>query len=426
MRKYNESDVIFWDKSLEDLRNRYDIGIKKQYNTWIRYKCELCGKEAVKTVYSILHTINGFYCHSCALKNKHAEHYGSEEAFQKIQLEKRTKTNIERYGVVNVYQNEAIKEKIKATNLERYGVTSGGNTPEGRAKAKETYFKKTGYYCPTSNPVIMERAKRKSLEKYGTPYPGQSRVVRDKIENTCKDKYGGKSSLCSKDVRDKSKETIKRIYGVDNVSKSELIKAKKVETCRRHYGVEYPSQSEEIMSKYRQKCLDKYGTEYALQAEEVKDKIKATCMKKYGYEWTSLVPEIRAKQIPFCKVNGVKFDSLWEVYVYFYFLRNNIPFEYQVPIEYVINDKRHYYYCDFKRLDTGELLEVKNPACLDDDGNVIQLYTKGISDDEILRRQIILDGKNRCMKENNVKLITDISPYKRWFKEHCDDVVIER
>lgn len=49
----------------------------------------------------------------------------SSEFFNKnkhIILEKTKSTNIERYGVENVFQCEEIKDKIKETNLERYGV----------------------------------------------------------------------------------------------------------------------------------------------------------------------------------------------------------------------------------------------------------------------------------------------------------------
>ena len=36
------------------------------------------------------------------------------------------------------------------------------------------------------------------------------------------------------------------------------------------------------------------------------------------------------------------------------------------------------------------------------------------------------DCKMECMKENNVKIITDISFYKNWFDENCKDLIIEQ
>jgi len=46
------------------------------------------------------------YCKKCTIKK---------------QQEKQKITNLDRYGVVNVFQNEEIKKIIKETNLQRYG-----------------------------------------------------------------------------------------------------------------------------------------------------------------------------------------------------------------------------------------------------------------------------------------------------------------
>jgi hypothetical protein len=58
--------------------------------------------------------------------------------------DKTKKTNLEKYGVENVFQSEDIKEKIKQTNLEKYGVEH-----------------------PLQNKDILEKSKETNIERYG-------------------------------------------------------------------------------------------------------------------------------------------------------------------------------------------------------------------------------------------------------------------
>jgi len=68
---------------------------------------------------------------------------------------KRAKTNVEKYGVENVYASERVKEKIRQTNLERYGVD----------------------YSWQSD-AVKEKSKVTSLARYGTEHPQQSDIVK--------------------------------------------------------------------------------------------------------------------------------------------------------------------------------------------------------------------------------------------------------
>ena len=429
MRNYCDEDVIEWTDTFEVFQQRFSsTTVKVAFNTWIRATCSKCGNSYVSNVQALRKKDN-FYCHSCALKESHIKKYGSEEYFQKIQQEKRTKTCLEKYGVSNVYQDEGVKNKIKATNIKKYGSPNGGNTKEGRKKAKETNIKKYGslqaYY-----EARAERAKQTCLEHYGVPSPLKNKDILEKLKKTNIEKYGVECSLQNKEVKEKAINSLIQKYGVDNISKNPEIQKKKEETTYSHFGVRYPTQSPEVREKYIQNNLKKYGVEWGFQSKEIQEKIKNTCLTKYGYEWSCLAPEIRAKQTSFCEAEGVKFDSSWEVYVYFYFKKNNIPFEFQVPLEYyvVLNGEKskRYYYCDFKRLDTGELIEIKNPAMLDENNNLVLLYTKDLDEQELQKRQILLEGKNQCMKENRVTLITDISFYKDWFDKNCDTIIINK
>ena len=55
-------------------------------------------------------------------------------------LERRKKTNLEKYGCESVAQVNVFKEKIKETNLQKYGVESAAQSNEVKSKIKETNY----------------------------------------------------------------------------------------------------------------------------------------------------------------------------------------------------------------------------------------------------------------------------------------------
>jgi len=90
----------------------------------------------------------------------------------KEEIQKKVKqTNLERYGVENVFQSEKIKERIKEKNLEKYGVE-----------------------YTLSSDDIKEKIKKTNLERYGVDNPSKSKEIIDKkiktFENSLKLKYG--------------------------------------------------------------------------------------------------------------------------------------------------------------------------------------------------------------------------------------------
>jgi len=62
----------------------------------------------------------------------------------------------EKYGVVNVFQSEIIKEKLKQTNLEKYGVESATQNNEIKNKIKNTMLKKYGFEYPKQTNKIIQ------------------------------------------------------------------------------------------------------------------------------------------------------------------------------------------------------------------------------------------------------------------------------
>jgi len=92
-------------------------------------------------------------------------------------MNKLVNTNMERYGVKNVGENENIKNKIKKTILKRYGVEYYFQTEEFKEKYKNYYLEKYGVenYSMSEdfknqreeiNTKIIEYKKNKQFEKY--------------------------------------------------------------------------------------------------------------------------------------------------------------------------------------------------------------------------------------------------------------------
>ena len=71
----------------------------------IKFICS-CGKEGEKGFGSVYRK-GGLYCNECSTINK---------------SKKIKQTNLEKYGVENIFQSEEIKDKTKQSNLEKFGV----------------------------------------------------------------------------------------------------------------------------------------------------------------------------------------------------------------------------------------------------------------------------------------------------------------
>jgi hypothetical protein len=184
--------------------------------------CDICGEEKIIPYqkYRLNKAkLNLYTCHKCShIKNKKTclERYGDENYVNK---EKTKLTNIEKYGCVNVFQNEKIKDKIKKTNIEKYGVE-----------------------FPQQNKEILSKSIKTTLIKYEKERPSQNKKVYDKIKNTKKEKYNDEYYNNQK----KSKETLLKKYGINNVS---MLPGHK-ESVRNYYNVK-------IQNKYNFiKCVD--------------------------------------------------------------------------------------------------------------------------------------------------------------------------
>lgn len=218
----------------------------------------------------------------------------SEEQKREI-LEKRKKTNLEKFGVEFPLQSSEVKEKMKKHSLEKWGTEYPMQSQEMKDKYKEIFLEKYGVEYITQSSEIQEKIKQTNLEKLGVERPAQSKEVRDKMRQTCLDRYGVENAFQSEEKKDKSKQTMKEHYGVEHALQSKELHDKAVKTTQERYGVPNAMQSQEVRDKGIKTNLERYGVENPFQSEEVKAKIKETSLAKYGTEYTNQAEEVKAK-----------------------------------------------------------------------------------------------------------------------------------
>lgn len=245
-QKNNRNDIEEVRSKVENLGFKLlTTGDQYKTNKEIDVIC-VCGKEW-KT--SISNITRGRKCLSC-------------------KVERTIETNLERYGVENVFQSEEIKEKSKNTCVEKYGVTH-----------------------PMKNAEILEKAKQTCLERYGKKFAFNQDYVYEKIRKTHKEKYGVEFPLQSIEIQVKIEATFLEKYGV----KRPILSAYFRQLMLERYGNEVYV----LTDDYKEKMLDKYGVIYPTQNPDIFEK---ACMsrrniKTYNYkdfEWKVMGYE------PFC------------------------------------------------------------------------------------------------------------------------------
>lgn len=119
-------------------------------------------------------------------------------------------TNLERYGVKNVFQSDEIKNKIKLTNLDRYGVEHAVQNADIAVKISNSWKNMS----KAQKDKITIRRKSTCKEKFNVDSPMQSETIRKKAEEHNLTKFGFSNPMMNKDVRDKAQRTMSERFGV--------------------------------------------------------------------------------------------------------------------------------------------------------------------------------------------------------------------
>ncbi len=143
-------------------------------------------------IFCIINNINEHpKCIVCGKNVKYHDKYGGyfKETCCKLcgsknpkRTEKTKQTNLEKYGVENVSQNDKIKKKISDIQLNM----SKEKKLDKLIKTKETKLKN----YDNENFTNREKAKQTNLERHGDIYPARLKKFKDKSKNTMLKKYG--------------------------------------------------------------------------------------------------------------------------------------------------------------------------------------------------------------------------------------------
>ena len=302
-------------------------------------------------------------------------------------------TNLERYGVDYPSQNKEIHDKQVNTFKDHY------SDPEFKSNLieKKRRTKLERYGDPRFNNI--EKCKRTKLEKYGNP----NYTNFDKIKETIIKRYGGLGTA-SETIKEKCKATMLERYGDSNYGINHA----------REIAIENAGpvgSRPEVREKIKDTMLRKYGYEHNWQIpeaiEKIKEKVKKVNLEKYGVTNVLQVSWIIAKSRKKYYFDNTYFDSSWELAYYIWLKDNNIPFEYHTrKIKYTVEGRDHFYFPDF--IVNGELVEIKGPQFFKD-GKFIDFYNNS--------SQTVFDEKWKCMMENKVTVITDVSIQLKYILE---------
>lgn len=113
-------------------------------------------------------------------------------------------------------------------------------------KSAITNMKRYGVEYIMQNETMMKKSKKTNLKKLGCENVSSSQIIKDKKKETCFNNYNVNFGFL---MREKSKLTLLKNYGVENISKNDKIKKKKKQTCFKNWGYENPLQSPELFEK---------------------------------------------------------------------------------------------------------------------------------------------------------------------------------
>lgn len=115
------------------------------------------------------------------VRQSNLERYGTEIPMQLKEISDKTKsTKAEKYGDPG-YNN---KDKRNRTNLEKYGVVNPFQAEQFKEKAKQTMLDRYGVEYSHQSDQILQKVRQNSQVKYGTDYPVQAKEVKDKIKKS--------------------------------------------------------------------------------------------------------------------------------------------------------------------------------------------------------------------------------------------------
>lgn len=262
-------------------------------------------------------------------------------------------------------------------------------------KRSQTNIIRYGGKSPSCDPSVMKKVRETNLSRYGGVAPMQNREIFKKAKKTLMNRYGVLNTWDIPEVRARQDEIIEKTRST-NLSR--------YGKERYEHTEEYKQRVPELVKKAQKTHLEKYGVPVYTMSEdfknkkfEIQKKREKTNLLKYGQTNFSQTDEFRHKVGLKYWFNGEYFDSSWELALWIYAKDHNEEIE-RVPCKYVYfyKGKQHFYYPDFKY--KGLILELKGDFFFNQDGNMISPFKR--------EEDGVFLAKQKCMLENNVTIWT--------------------
>jgi hypothetical protein len=164
-------------------------------------------------------------------------------------------TNMKKYGVPNVFQNDKIKTKIKATIKDRYDVDNISQSPIIIAHKKETMMRNYGVTAPLKSEIFQDKLKMALLKKYGSDNASKILLLQNKKKQTWMDNYGVDHPFKSPNIKLKIVNTLMDKYGVDNPTKDPEICERQMKSAYNTKLFVFPSGTEVVVQGYEHHAL---------------------------------------------------------------------------------------------------------------------------------------------------------------------------
>lgn len=231
-----------------------------------------------------------------------------------------------------------------------------------------------------------------------------------KIAKTKEERYGDSGY----NNHEKTVKTCRDNWNVDNVFQREDIKEKCKKLHLERRGVDNPAKAEECKRKSEETCEKKWGKKHYLETQDSIEKRIRYNREHHGCDWFVQTSEFAAKRMTKLEYKGLFFDTKLEINFFKFCEENNLKVTYHpFTLEYYDdNNKRHFYFVDFL-VEDKILVETKGKHLIDENGNLQLVFTKGLSEEEIKRRKMVLKCKQQCMETNNVIVFTDENQFNQ-------------
>ena len=157
------------------------------------------------------------YRNSCGHKDCIKALIGTDEA-----KKKRSKSNLNKYGVENVSQAQSVKDKKIESTMKHYNVKNPFQAEEVKQKIKEANLANLGVEYPMQSAAVRAKSEESCLRKYGVKHIGFLKAVHEKAIITCLNSYGTRRASQSDIVKNKAKVSNLEKYGVENVAQQHI------------------------------------------------------------------------------------------------------------------------------------------------------------------------------------------------------------